>query len=111
MYAKIPFGLMNAREAFQREMDIAFAEEKEKFGVVYMDEITRYLKSKRDHIKHMENVFLKYNKFGISLNPRKSKFSMQEGKLMGHIISKDGIKIDPDRIIAILKVDIPRNKK
>jgi len=36
---------------------------------------------------------------------------MDEGKLLGHIISKDDIKIDPSRVEAILKIDIPRNKK
>ena len=36
---------------------------------------------------------------------------MKEGKLLGHTISKDGIKIDPHRVKSILKVDFPRNKK
>ena len=36
---------------------------------------------------------------------------MEEGKLLRHIISKDGIKIDPERISAILKVEDPRSKK
>ena len=36
---------------------------------------------------------------------------MKEGKLLGHIISKDGIRIDPDRVNVILKVEEPRNKK
>ena len=40
MYVKMPFGLMNAGATFQRAMDIAFAEEKEKFVVIYMDDIT-----------------------------------------------------------------------
>ena len=111
MYAKMPFGLMNAGETFRREIDIAFAEEREKFVVVYMDDIIVFSKSGRDHIKHPENVFLKCRRFGISLNPRKSKFSMKEGKILGDIISKDGIKIDPDRVKAILKVEIPRTKK
>ena len=44
-------------------------------------------------------------------NPRKSNFAMKEGKLLGHIISKDGIRIDLDRVNDILKVDEPRNKK
>jgi hypothetical protein len=39
MYAKIPFGLMNARETFQRAMDIAFIGEKDKFMVIYLDDI------------------------------------------------------------------------
>lgn len=40
MYAKIPFGLMNARATFQRPMDIAFVEEINKFVVIYLDDIT-----------------------------------------------------------------------
>jgi hypothetical protein len=40
MYAKMPFGLMNARETFQRAMDISFIGEKDKFVVIYLDDIT-----------------------------------------------------------------------
>ena len=54
---------------------------------------------------------MKYKKFGISLSLKKSNFALEEGKLLGHIISKDGIKIDPERVSAILKVGEPRSKK
>ena len=36
---------------------------------------------------------------------------MEEGKLLGHIISERGIKIDPDRVAAIQQIGLPRNKK
>eukprot|EP00253_Pinus_taeda_P018003 PITA_18003 len=36
---------------------------------------------------------------------------MEEGKLLGHIISKDGIRIDPARVQAIQQIDLPQNKK
>jgi hypothetical protein len=45
------------------------------------------------------------------LNPKKSLFELEEGKLLGHIISKDRIKIDPSRIKAIQKLEHPRNIK
>ena len=92
-------------------MDIAFAEEKDKFVVVYMDDITVYSKSDRDHVKNLEKVFLKCRKYGISLNPRKSNFALKEGNLLGHIISKDGIKIHPKRVNVIMKVEEPKSKK
>ena len=112
MYAKMPFGIMNVEEIFQREMDIAFAKETDKFVLtLYMDDIKLFSKYDRDHMKHLEQVFLKCKKIVVSLNPRKSNFVMKEGKLLGHIISKDGIKIDPNRVKEILKVDLPRNKK
>ena len=104
MYAKMPFGLMNGGATFQHAMDTAFAEEKDKFVVVYMDDITVYSRYEKEHIKHLEKVFLKCRRHGISVNPRKSIFSMKEGKLLVHIISKYGIRIDPDRVKYILKV-------
>ena len=110
MYAKMPFGLMNAGATFQRAMDIAFAEEKEKFVVIYMDDMTMYSRWAKDHIRHLERVFIKCRRYGISLNPRKSNFTLEEGKLLGHIISKEGIRIDLDKV-GILKVEEPRSKK
>ena len=76
-----------------------------------MDDVTVFSKYDMGHIKHLENVFLKCSRYGISLNPRKYNFSMKEGKLLGHIISKDGIRIDLDKVKSILKVEVPRNKR
>jgi hypothetical protein len=47
MYAKIPFSLMNDGDTFQRTMDIEVAEEKEKFIVIYMDDIKMYSDSNK----------------------------------------------------------------
>ena len=76
-----------------------------------MNDIIVYLRSDREHIHHLGEFFIKCKKFGISLNPKKSNLALEEGKLLGHITSKDGIKIDPDRVSAILKVGEPRRKK
>eukprot|EP00253_Pinus_taeda_P021472 PITA_21472 len=110
-YVKMPFGLKNARATFQREMDVAFAKEIHDFLVIYLDDLTTFSKSDQEHLKHLRKVFLICRKYGISLNPKKSLFGLEEGKLLGHIISKDGIRIDPDRIQAILQVPHPRNIK
>jgi hypothetical protein len=111
MYDKMPFGLMNAGETFQRAMDIAFVGERDKFVVIYLDDLTVFSKSDAEHLVHLKQTFEKCRKFGLSLNPKKSHFAMQEGKLLGHIVSRDGIKIDPKRIEAIDTINIPRNRK
>ena len=111
MCAKMPFGLMNVGATFQWAMTIAFLEEKDKYVVIYLDDITMFSKLDPDHLQHLKKVFLKCIKFGISLNPKKSHFAMEEGKLLGHIISKRGIKIDPDRVETIQQIGLPRNKK
>eukprot|EP00253_Pinus_taeda_P021677 PITA_21677 len=110
-YVKMPFGLKNERATFQRATDIAFAKEIHDFLVVYLDDITIFSKSDQEHLKHLRQVFLICKKYGISLNPKKSLFGLEEGKLLGHIISKNGIRIDPDRIQVILQVPHPRNIK
>ena len=84
---------------------------KDKFVVIYMDDITVYSRWAKDLIRHLERVFIKCRKYGISLNPRKSNFALEEGMLLGHIISKEGIRIDPDRVKGTLRVEEPRRKK
>ena len=111
MYSKMPFGLINAGATFKRAMDIAFSKERDKFVAIYLDDITVFSKNDEKHIQHLERVFQKCMKFGVSLNPKKSHFSLEEGKLLGHIISKDGIRIDPSRVEAIEKIDKPRSRK
>jgi hypothetical protein len=111
MYAKMPFGLMNAGATFQRAMDIAFIGEKDKFVVIYLDDITVFSRSDREHCCHLRKVFLKCRRFGLSLNPKKSLFAMKEGKLLGHIVSAKGVRIDPSRVEAIQTLSLPRSKK
>ena len=111
MYVKIPFGLMNAGATFQRAMDIAFSKEIHEFLVIYLDDIIVFSKTDNEHLDHLRQVFLKCRKFGISLNPKKTLFGLEEGKLLGHIISKEGSKVDPARIEAILNIIPPRNIK
>jgi len=92
-------------------MEIAFANEKDVVLVVYLDYLTVFSGSNDEHIYHLQIVFQQCRKFGISLNPKKSLFAMDEGKLLGHIISKEGIRIYPSRVEAIQQIDFPQNKK
>ena len=92
-------------------MDIAFVGEKDKFVLVYLDDITVYSSSRYDHLQHLKKVFLKCKRFGISVNPKKSQFALEEGKLLGHVVSDVGVKIVPERVRAIQTLSVPRSKK
>jgi hypothetical protein len=92
-------------------MDIAFVGERDKFVVIYLDDLMVFSNSDAEHLLHLRQTFKKCRKFGLSLNPKKSHFSMQEGNLLGHIVSKEGIKVDPKRVEAIDMINIPRNRK
>ena len=90
MYVKMPFGLMNDGATFQRAMDIDFLDEIGHFIVIYLDDITVYSKTEEEHLEHLRRVFEKCRRFGLSLSPKKLVFGLQEGKLLGHIISEKG---------------------
>ena len=92
-------------------MDIAFVGEREKFVVIYLDDITVFSKSNEDHLQHLKQVFNKCRKFGLSLNPKKSFFVVEEGKLLGHIVIEKRICVDPTRVEAIQTIALPRNMK
>jgi hypothetical protein len=62
-----------------------------------------------DH--HLRKFFLKFRRFDLSLNPKKSLFAMKEGKLLGHIVSIEGVRIDPRRVEVILTLSLPRSRK
>jgi hypothetical protein len=70
MYAKMPFGLMNAGETFQRAMDIVFIGERDIFVVIYLDDIAVFSRSDKENCHHLKKVFLKCIRFGLSFNPR-----------------------------------------
>lgn len=69
--------------------------------MIFLDDITVFSSSNLQHIDHLKKISLKCRKFSISLNPQNSHFYMPLGKLLGHIISKDGNKIDPSRVETI----------
>jgi hypothetical protein len=73
--------------------------------------LTVFSKDGRTHINHLRQVLDRCREFGISLNPAKSVFGVTEGNILGHIISKDGVKLDPERVEAISKVPLPASKK
>lgn len=72
MYARMPFGFINAGETFHRAMNIAFMGELDKFVVLYLDDITVFSKTNDEHIEDLNLTFEKLRKYGLSVNRKKS---------------------------------------
>jgi hypothetical protein len=70
-----------------------------------------FSKNRDDHVTHLRNIFDRCRSLGISLNPKKSIMGVFEGKLLGHIVSQDGVQVDPDRVKGYKKFHSPRTKK
>ena len=92
-------------------MDYAFRRLIGKLIEIYQDDLTVFSKDGKSHIGHLKQNFQRCREFVISLNLSKSFFGVIEGKILGHIISKYGVKLDLERIEAISKVPLPVSKK
>ena len=91
----------HARATFQRAMNSSFENLKDKIIIIYLDDLTLFSKKREGHLKDLEKVLMRCREHGISLNPKKYVFYVIGGKLLGHIVSQEGIKIDHEHVKSI----------
>jgi hypothetical protein len=91
-------------------MDIAFRGLINQSIIVYLYDVTVFSKNKTDHLAHLRVVLQRCRKYEISLNPKKSIFAVEQGKLLGFIMSSKGMIIDPKRTQVISKLPPPTSK-
>jgi hypothetical protein len=77
--------------------------------LVFFDDILVYSKTWKEHLKHLEQVLslLEENQFYAKMS--KCTFGKEEVEYHGHIISKDGVKVDPKKIKAIIEWPKPKS--
>ncbi|KAK1415619.1 hypothetical protein QVD17_31402 [Tagetes erecta] len=110
-YTKMPFGLKNAGATYQRLIDQAFAEQIGKNVEAYVDDLVIKSQTEDDIVSDMEETFRNLRKINMKLNPAKCSFGFEEGKFLGHIVDKQGIKANPSQIQAVLDMKSPQTKK
>jgi hypothetical protein len=105
----VPFGLSNAPTIFMCLINGVFREYVDKFVIVFLDDILIYSKSEEEHGKHLRMVLqvLREHKWYAKLS--KCVFYQKKIHYLGHIISEEGITVDPEKIEAIRGWTTPRN--
>lgn len=112
-YRVLSFGLTNAPSVFQSVMNKVFSNHPNmlnKFVLVYMDDILILSKTKEEHLQHLQQVFSVLQAEGLSVKLKKCQFFRDELKFLGHIISGDGIKPDPDKVAAVDNWPLPHTQ-
>jgi len=107
----MPFGLKNVGATFERVMDHAFNGFIGNFMKNYQDDLKMHSKKMGDHIHHLRKVFERCRLYSVSLNPKKCVFVVTQGNLLGHIICKEKIYIDTERVEAINELNLLTSKK
>jgi hypothetical protein len=107
-YRKLPFGLKNVGATFQWAMSYAFHDIKH-IVEPYLDDLPAHSTHREDHIDHLRAIFLRCWFYNIRLNPHKCIFIVETGRLLGFMVSKDGIRVDPLKVKDILALPPPNN--
>lgn len=110
-FVRMPFGLKNAPSTFQRVMDHILRKFIGKICLVYMDDITIYSTSLQEHSENLEKILKTLTDFNLKIQLDKSEFFRKETAFLGHIVTPEGVKPNPDKIEAIQAWPLPRNEK
>jgi hypothetical protein len=108
-YSVMSFGVTNAPGVFMEYMNRIFHPYLDKFVVVFIDDILVYSKSEVEHAEHLKVVLqtLKDKKLYAKLS--KCEFWLKEVSFLGHVISSNGIAVDPSKVSAVLQWEAPKS--
>ncbi|KAK8941019.1 hypothetical protein KSP39_PZI010072 [Platanthera zijinensis] len=100
-FTVMPFGLCNAPSVFMDLMHRTFREYLDLFVIVFIDDILVYSQSEEDHANHLRLVLhtLRRNKLFAKFS--KCEFWLSSVAFLGHVVSGEGIAVDPLKISAI----------
>jgi hypothetical protein len=106
-YVTLSFGLTNAPAAFQSVMNGMFSKYLYKFVMVYLDDILVFSKTAVEHEKHLRIILdiLKANNLTVAIE--KCKFFQSEVLFLGHIVSAQGVQVDPTKVKAVRQFPRP----
>jgi hypothetical protein len=110
-YRRMPFGLCNAPDTFQRCMLNIFSDMVERFLEIFMDDFSVFGDSFDDYLTNLENVLSRCEEKNLVLNWEKCHFMVTNGIVLGHIVSSKGIEVDKSKIELIANLPTPKSIK
>ena len=95
------FGLTNAPAAFMSLMNGIFKPYLDLFVIVFIDDILVYSKSKKEHEENLRIVLEMLREKKLYGKFSKCEFWLDSVSFLGHVVSKDGVIMDPSKIEAV----------
>ena len=107
-YLVMPFGVTNAPAVFMDYMNRIFHPYLDKFVVVFIDDILVYSRNQDEHVEHLRIVLQILKEKQLYAKLSKCEFWLEKVNFLGHVISGEGIAVDPSKIEAVLQWKPPR---
>jgi hypothetical protein len=103
------FGLTNAPAHFMYLMNSVFMPELDKFVVVFIDDILIYSKSEEEHAQHLRVILQRLRDHQLYAKFSKCTFWLRKVSFLGHVISAEGIAVDPSKVKEVLEWKSPKS--
>ena len=103
----MPFGLTNAPSTYQRLMESLFRGLVPSICLLYIDDLICHSMNFEDHLGHLRKIFEILRVANLKLKLTKCNFAQPSVKFLGHIVSKEGIKPDPNNIKVVRDFKTP----
>ena len=107
-FTRMPQGLCNSPSTFQRTVEMIFGDLNFSKLVLYLDDILVYSSTFQEHLDRLEVVFQRLIKHGLKLKGGKCHFLRREIKHLGHVVGRDGVSVDPDKVERVENWPTPR---
>ena len=100
-FVVMPFKFTNALVTFMNLMNIMFRDFLEKFVIVFIDDILIYSRSYTKHHEHLRTVLQTLKEHQLYAKFTKCEFWLDHTEFLGHVISKDGVMVDPAKTATL----------
>eukprot|EP00253_Pinus_taeda_P020635 PITA_20635 len=107
-FVVLPFGLTNAPATFMCLMNRVFHRFLDKFVLIFIDDILIYSRSHEEHKEHLRMVLQTLREHQLYAKFSKCDF-FEEIQYLGHVITKEGIAVDPEKIKTIMEWPMPKD--
>ena len=105
----ILFNFINTLVTFQRLMDRLFYDIKNKYILVYLNNINIFSTTFELHLQHLKEILKRFHKANLKLNLKKYQFCQKKLSFLGHVINAEGIKPDLSKINKVKNFLTPIN--
>jgi hypothetical protein len=106
-YLAMSFGLTNAPAHFMYPMNSVFMLELDRFMVVFINDILVYSQNEEEHDEHLRIVLTRLRDKQLYAKFSKCEFWLKKVPFLGHVLSEDGISVDPTKVQEVLDWKAP----
>lgn len=108
-FNRMPQGVTNAPSTFQRLMERCMGDMHLKEVLAFLDDLIIFSETLEEHEARLMKVLGRLKAFGLKLSPEKCSFFQTSVKYLGHIVSRNGVETDPEKISSLKTWPVPQN--